>query len=103
MTGSSRNLRGQFFRRVGPDFRKGRMIMWHHGQRLNGHSPGHGGDDFMDEFSAGRADTSTAENPARSGVGQQFYEAVPGLHDQRFAVIVKRITRGEEFDITRSG
>jgi hypothetical protein len=41
-------LRRQFLGGIGPDFREGRVVMRHGGQRLHGHAMVHRGDDFMD-------------------------------------------------------
>ena len=59
----------------------------------------HGGDDFVDQFAAQRADAAAADDFAVGGIGEQFHEAVPGFHDERFAVVVEGVAGGEVRDV----
>ena len=68
------------------------MIMRHHRQFLNCHVLGQRGGDFVNEFSADRPDTSAAKNLAGLWISQQLHKAVLRFHDERFAVVVERIT-----------
>ena len=62
---------------------------------------GHGRDDFVDQFAADRPDARAAENFAGLRIRQQFHETVLRLHDERFAVVIERITRGQIWNIAR--
>lgn len=70
--------------------------MGHDGQFVDGHAFGQGGDDFVDEFAAHRADALAADDFAGHGVGEQFHEAVQGVHHDGFAVVVEGIARGQK-------
>src|SRR5688572_13967033 len=92
---SNSNLFGEFFGGVSPDFGERGMIMRHGGEFVDSHVLLHAGDDLVDKFAAGWTDATASENFAGFRIGNQFYEAVEGFHNHRFAVVVEGIGGGE--------
>src|SRR5688572_22302096 len=77
------------------------MIMWHGGEFVNCHPLRHRGDNLVDEFPASRSNTGTAEDFSRLRVGEEFYETILRLHDERLAVVVERIAGGQIWNTAR--
>ena len=63
----------------------------------------HRSDDFVDQFSAHRSCAGAAEDFSAGRIGQQFHESIARLHDERFAVVVERITGGEIWNVSGDG
>src|SRR5512140_2743004 len=79
------------------------MVVGHGGEFVDGHVFVHGGDDFVDELAAEGADATAADDLAGLGVGQEFNEAVFGLHDEGFAVVGEGVFGGEVRDVADVG
>ena len=71
----------QLFCGISPNFRERGMIMRHGRKFMNGHSLVHCSNDFMDQFSSKWAETGATNDLAARGIGEQFHEAIQGLHD----------------------
>src|SRR5690349_23900 len=86
----------QFLGRVGPYLCERGVVMRHCGEFMNCHAFRHRRRNFVNQFAAQGANATAAEDLAGLRIGQEFYKTVKSFHDERFAVVVEWISRGEE-------
>src|SRR5688572_5610083 len=73
---SSRHLISEFFGRIGPNLRKGGMVVGHSREFPDGHSLEHGRNDLMNELATMRSHAASSQNLSGFGVGQELHETV---------------------------